>query len=248
MEKILIHSYKGGTGKTSVALNMAALLASKFRVLVIENDFMMPSFFAIFNHEPNLYFNDYLNGTANFNDIIVTNMRPNLDVIFANKIFDPNEKVMSSNQSWFMDTLERLMKDINNLEGKYDYIIYDTPPGWHMIVINLIMLSTKAILILRPSSYAVSGTKRMIEILYKRAKPVKTWDINLLFNQIPKVKMESDINKWVQEFQKEGIKYAGQIACSCETSYRMAHEATIFPADHEFNRSLLVAMNKVLGL
>jgi MinD-like ATPase involved in chromosome partitioning or flagellar assembly len=33
MEKILVHSYKGGTGKTTVALNAASLLARDSKIL-----------------------------------------------------------------------------------------------------------------------------------------------------------------------------------------------------------------------
>lgn len=32
MERILVHSYKGGTGKTTVSINVAALLATKNKV------------------------------------------------------------------------------------------------------------------------------------------------------------------------------------------------------------------------
>ena len=113
MEKILIHSYKGGTGKTTVSLNLASILSANNRVLLIENDFMMPSFYTIFKHEPDYYFNDYYNGIANFLDVIVPNVQPNLDVIFTNKSFNPDEKVMSSDQSWFISMLKRMMKHYN---------------------------------------------------------------------------------------------------------------------------------------
>jgi MinD-like ATPase involved in chromosome partitioning or flagellar assembly len=246
MEKILVHSYKGGTGKTTISINVAALLSSDNRVLLIENDFMMPSFYNIFKYEPKLYFNDYLNEQANFDEIIVPNLKSNLDVIFTNVNFNPNEKVMSSDQSWFFATLKKMMKDFEALEGTYEYIIFDTPPGWHMIVINLIMLSNKAILILRPNGYAVAGTKRMIEILYKRAKPLKNWEVYLLFNQIPeRADFNPDIEKWSAEFHQAGIKFAGEVPCSCEISYQLAHETSIFPDDHEFTKALNLALKKI---
>ena len=153
---------------------------------------------------------------------------------------------MSSDQSWFFETLKKMMKDFEALEGRYDYIIFDTPPGWHMIVINLIMLSNKAILILRPNGYAVAGTKRMIEILYKRAKPLKNWEVYLLFNQIPeRADFSPDIEKWSAEFHRAGIKYAGEVPCSCEISYQLAHETSIFPDTHEFTKALKLALKNI---
>ena len=246
MEKILVHSYKGGTGKTTVAANIASILSLENKVLLIENDFMMPSFFDIFKCEPNAYFNDYFNGIVNFNEVIEHEVKPNLDVIFTNKKFDPNAKVMSSDQEWFLSILKQMIVDLNALEKKYGYIIFDTPPGWHLIVVNLIALANKAILLLRPDSYEVNGTKIMLEILYKRAKPMRSWNIYLLFNQVPEVEMKTDLEKWAQELEKDGMSYAGHISCSCNIAYEMAHKTKIFPLDHEFNQALQKALDRVL--
>jgi MinD-like ATPase involved in chromosome partitioning or flagellar assembly len=247
MERILVHSYKGGTGKTTVSINVAALLATNNKVLLVENDFMMPSFFTIFNYTPKFYFNDYFNEKVNFNDVIVPELKPNMDVIFTNPDFNPNEKVMSSDQTWFFSMLKRMIKDIEALEERYNYIIFDTPPGWHMVVINLIMLSSKAILIIRPNNYAVNGTKKMVDILYKRAKPLKTWEVFLLFNQIPEhADFSKDIEKWSQELNEAGLKYAGEIPCSCETSYQLAHEINIFPEGHDFTKALKNSLKNIL--
>ncbi len=247
MEKILVHSYKGGTGKTTVAVNIASLLSLKNQVLLIENDFMMPSFYDIFNREPNAYFNDYLNGIVNFDEVIEHAVKPNLDVVFTNNKFDPNEKVMSSDQEWFLSILKQMIADLNTLEKKYSYVIFDTPPGWHLIVVNLIALSNKAILLLRPDSYEVNGTKIMLDILYKRAKPMSSWDVYVLFNQVPEVEMRVDLDNWAGELQKEGMKYVGYISCSCNIAYEMAHNTKIFPLEHEFNRALQSALEILLG-
>jgi MinD-like ATPase involved in chromosome partitioning or flagellar assembly len=246
MEKILIHSYKGGTGKTTVALNTASLLARDNRVLLIENDFLMPSLFYILMNEPDIYFNDYFKGDATFKETIVCDVRPNLDVIFTNKDFDPNEKIVSSDQNWFLSQLKTMIQDLDALKDQYKFVIFDSPPGWHLIVINLIMLANRAILLLRPNSFAIDGTKRMIEIIYKRAKPMNSWEIYLLFNQVPEIDMRTDIERWTGELKQKGLKYAGSISCSCDTAYQMAHEAMILPEDHRFNIALQAALDKIL--
>lgn len=245
MEKLLVHSYKGGTGKTTVALNMANLLANENKVLLIESDFFMPSFHYIFRSEPEIFFNDYLKGNVTFKEAIVRDVQSNVDVIFTDKNYDPNEKIMGSDQKWFISTLQGMMQDLEALENHYDFVIFDSPPGWHMIVINLIMLSNKAILILRPNSYAVDGTKKMIETIYKRAKPLRNWEIFILFNQVPEIEMSSDLELWAKEFENSSLKYAGAISCSCDTAYQMAHEAMIFSAEHPFHMALKATLEKI---
>ncbi|MFX1538321.1 MAG: ParA family protein [Promethearchaeota archaeon] len=245
MQKILVHSYKGGTGKTTVAVNIANILSRDNKILLIENSFTMPSFFDVFKREPDVYFNDYLNGNVSFDEVIQHEVKPNLDVVFTNKRFDPNENIMSSDQEWFLSMLKKLVKDFKALEDQYDYVIFDTPPGWHLIVVNLITLSNKAILLLRPNSYEVNGTKIMLEILYKRAKPIRNWEVYLLFNQVPRVEMKGDLDNWAEEFKEDGMKYAGHISCSCNIAYEMIHETMIFPLEHEFNQALQNALKTI---
>ena len=153
---------------------------------------------------------------------------------------------MSSDQEWFLSILKQMIEDIKPLEDKYDYIIFDSPPGWHLIVVNLIALANKAILLLRPNSFEVNGTKILLEILYKRAKPNINWDVYLLFNQVPEMDMKTDLEMWAEDLKKDGIKYAGCISCSCKTSYQMAHEIKMLELEHDFNQSLQQAMRILL--
>jgi chromosome partitioning protein len=59
---IAFHSYKGGTGKTTLACNTAALLASKgYKVCLLDLDIYAPSFQSYFEREPIVGINDFLN-------------------------------------------------------------------------------------------------------------------------------------------------------------------------------------------
>ena len=70
-------------------------------------------------------------------------------------------------------------------------------------------------------------------------------DVHLVFNQVPEVNMKTDLERWAEDFQREGIKYAGFISCSCNTAYQMAHETTIFPINHEFSQALQRVVEKL---
>ncbi len=66
MSKIIaVHSYKGGTGKTLLSVNLAATFAKDGKkVCIFDLDFRAPSLFAILKAENSeVWFNDYLNNT-----------------------------------------------------------------------------------------------------------------------------------------------------------------------------------------
>lgn len=70
MSKIIaVHSYKGGTGKTLLSVNLAATFAKNGKkVCVFDLDFRAPSLFAILKaSNVDYWFNDYLNNTCEVN-------------------------------------------------------------------------------------------------------------------------------------------------------------------------------------
>ena len=69
---IAFHSYKGGTGKTTIACNFAALLAQKGnRVGLVDLDIYAPSIQTYFEIEPKKWLNNYLNSSADLNDVMI---------------------------------------------------------------------------------------------------------------------------------------------------------------------------------
>ena len=69
---IAFHSYKGGTGKTTLACNSAAALAKKgFNVCLLDLDLYAPSFQIYFEKAPNKGINDFLDTNARVEDVMV---------------------------------------------------------------------------------------------------------------------------------------------------------------------------------
>src|SRR5512146_874681 len=74
MSKIIaVHSYKGGTGKTSLSVNLAATFAKAGKkVAIIDLDFRAPSLFAILKAEDSeCWFNDYLNNLCEIDKTLI---------------------------------------------------------------------------------------------------------------------------------------------------------------------------------
>jgi chromosome partitioning protein len=69
---IAFHSYKGGTGKTTIAANLAALLAKKgYRILLADFDVYAPSMKAYFGASPEKWINDYLFGNSELEELMM---------------------------------------------------------------------------------------------------------------------------------------------------------------------------------
>jgi MinD-like ATPase involved in chromosome partitioning or flagellar assembly len=69
---IAFHSYKGGTGKTTIGANFAASLTKEgYKVSLIDLDVYAPSLQSYFDVEPEKSINDYLYSNAEVEDVMV---------------------------------------------------------------------------------------------------------------------------------------------------------------------------------
>ena len=183
----MIHSYKGGSGKTLFSVNIANLLQRSFkkRVLLIEADFSMPVFHNIFrNHNPDIYFNDYLNQTGiSLEKLIYPDLENGLGIIFCNPVFSPNDMVLTTDTKWYETVVNRLGSDLSQLE--YDYVIFDLSPGKNLFTATVLLLSDKIFTILRPDFYSVEGIKSLYRDFYSSVSRLVNKEFHIIMNQIP---------------------------------------------------------------
>lgn len=178
---IMVHSYKGGTGKTSIAINLARYFARKEqkRVLLIEQDTGGPSFSNIFQKEPKNYWNDFYSKQISIKELIVS--LDHFDVIFA-KAEEIELPPGENPKTFYTRQLERLNYQKKWLVRNYDFVILDTRPGYTIELLNSIMIADLAILIARIDSDTVAKTIKMYNQVYSQFKSKR---ILLVQNQIP---------------------------------------------------------------
>jgi septum site-determining protein MinD len=115
MAKIIaIHSYKGGTGKTLLSLNLAALYANRGKsVCLFDLDFRAPSLQSILKAKNTEYWiNDYLNGVCDIKKVLVDlsktyAKRGKLLVGFANPSTEAIREMSAKDRKWEMKALGR---------------------------------------------------------------------------------------------------------------------------------------------
>jgi chromosome partitioning protein len=175
---IAFHSYKGGTGKTTVAANLAVLLARKgYRVCLIELDVYAPSIHAYFEKEPTKWLNDFLWNNAEVDEVmmdltptIIANTSDNssvkgkLYVVFCN----PKNEEIYKLDGGKMQLLRRFVLLREQIISNYDadYIIIDTSPGIRYWSINALALADTLFLTLKMDGLDIDGTKKMASDIY----------------------------------------------------------------------------------
>jgi len=207
---ISFHSYKGGTGKTTLAANFSYLLASKgYKVYLLDLDFYAPSLYSYFNFEPKYWINDYLRNKAkldeimvNFNEILDHKLEGTLMLGFSK---GGKEDIYQLEGSLLNDR-EQQVKQFRNfiamreellVTNDADFIIMDTSPGIRYWSINSIVISDVVLLTLKMGDLDLQGTLKMVKEIYGSLVEHGTI-CKLLLNRVsgywvpqPNVKLES---------------------------------------------------------
>jgi chromosome partitioning protein len=182
---IAFHSYKGGTGKTTIACNLAAMLASKgYNVSLLDLDVYAPSLHAYFECNPDKWINDLLFENSDLQDIMVdmthavtkyTANRTNkklgrLLVGFSNpqkeEVYKLDGIIKTANAN--IQLLRRFVQLREDLISDYesDYVILDTSPGIRYWSINSLAVADVLFLTLKYGDLDIEGTIKMAKDIY----------------------------------------------------------------------------------
>ena len=199
---VAFHSYKGGTGKTTIASNCAALLAKKgYKVALLDLDIYAPSLLAYFERQPRKWLNDYLVGEAEVDEIMtdvtdivqdyarkyndVVQINGKLWIGFCNMKKEEIYKIESSTSESSKSQLRRFILLREQLISEYglEYVIIDTSPGVRYWSINALAVANTLLLTLKMGDIDIEGTKRLASEIYGSLTKYGTKSF-LLFNRV----------------------------------------------------------------
>ena len=164
---IAVCNQKGGVGKTTTTINLAATLAERGRrVLVVDLD---PQF----NATSGFGFDPYANGHLTVCDVLLkpstclaeaiipTNVAgidlvpATLDLARADVQLPQlvaNETILSSSVT-------------KQIRGRYDYLLIDCPPNLGRLTINALVAASDVLIPVQAGRWALSGTQALFEII-----------------------------------------------------------------------------------
>ena len=219
MRKIAIVNIKGGTGKTTTAVNLSyALSLKKHKVLVIDCDTQgtVANWFGV-NPENTLY--DLLIDRVKLKDCIYQ-VRDHLDIIASNKYLARIEFVLSKEK----DTEKVFNKKLKSLR-EYDFVFLDCPPSLNIINLNALEYAEEIFLPVSMDYLSLRGVKQVIELLPENIKLTKI--IPTFYDQ--RTRKSKEILEDLKNFFKD--KVTKPIRINVKLSECSSFHKTIFEYD-----------------
>ena len=165
MGKIIsICNQKGGTGKTTTAVNLSSALAElgkKILIIDVDPQGNSTSGVGVNKNELEISVYDILIGKSSAEDATIKNVFPNLDLIPCNINLTGAEIELVG----ALSRETRLKKKLEPVQNQYDFIFIDSPPSLGLLTLNALVASNSIIIPIQCEFYALEGVSQLLNTI-----------------------------------------------------------------------------------
>ncbi len=165
-EIIVVANQKGGVGKTTTSINLAAALQRiNYKTLLVDLDSQGNATSASGHNrsieKASVY--DVLMGLKNIEDCFVTSQHDGFTLLPSNSDLMAAEiELLNTNNR------ESVLKEkINSISREFDYILIDSPPSMNILTLNALAAANEIIIPVQCEYYALEGMSGLLESIYK---------------------------------------------------------------------------------
>ncbi|MDC1224349.1 AAA family ATPase [Pelagibacteraceae bacterium] len=169
MQIISIINQKGGVGKTTTVINLAAGLAQQEKkILVIDLDPQgnATTGLGLSNLEDSsetIY--GVLNGSKTISDVIKQTEFKNLDIVTSNVDLSGLEVETAGDNERAFILKSKMKAYLNNSSAPYDYILIDCPPSLSLLTVMALVSSHSLLVPLQTEFFALEGLTQLVKTI-----------------------------------------------------------------------------------